>query len=78
MQGCLSGEEIDYLVSLVEKPFPASMSFLTLFSQIGRTYGELFPKIEQERPGIMAKLLEIRSKLDELLEEQRKLGFSNR
>jgi flavin-dependent dehydrogenase len=78
LQGCLSGEEIDYLVSLVEKPFPASMSFLTLFSQIGKTYGELFPKIEQERPGIMAKLLEIRSKLDELLEEQRKLGFSNR
>ncbi|KPJ58183.1 MAG: hypothetical protein AMJ42_03755, partial [Deltaproteobacteria bacterium DG_8] len=78
LQGFLSGEEIDYLVSLVKEPFPATMSFFTLFSQIGRTYAELLPKIEEERPEIMTKLMELRSKLDETLEEQRKLGFANR
>ncbi len=78
LQSFLSGEEIDYLVALVEKPFAATMSFLTLFSQIGKTYAELFPKIEEERPQLMAKLLDMRSKLDESLEEQRKSGFANR
>jgi flavin-dependent dehydrogenase len=78
LQGVLAGEEIDYLVSLVKEPFPATMSFLKLFSQIGKIYAELFPKIEEERPEVMAKLIELRSKLDESLAEQRKLGFSNR
>jgi len=54
------------------------LSFLKLFSQIGKTYAELFPKIEEERPEVMAKLIELRSMLDESLEEQRKLCFSNR
>jgi len=78
IQGFLSGEEIDYLVSLVKKPFAATMSFFALFNQIGETYAGLFPRIEKERPELMAKLLDIRSKLGEVLEKQRKLGFPNR
>jgi flavin-dependent dehydrogenase len=78
IQGFLSGEEIDYLVSLVEKPFAATMSFLKLFEQIGQGYAELFPKIESERPEVMSKLMGIRSKLDEIVEGQRRVGFANR
>lgn len=78
LQDFLSGEEIDYLAGLVKEPLPATMNFFTLFSQIGSTYAELFPKIEEERPGIMAKMIEMRSEFDGLLEEQRKLGFPNR
>jgi len=78
LQDFLSGEEIDYLTSLVEKPLPATMNFSTFLGQIGNTYAGLFPRIEEERPEIMAKLMEMRSKSDELKEEQRKLGFPNR
>lgn len=78
LQGVLQGDEIDYLVSLVEKPFPATMSFFKLFSGIGTTYAELFPRIEKERPEIMAKLYEMRSKLEESLAIQRKAGFANK
>jgi len=78
LQDFLLSEEIDYLASLVEKPLPATMNFYTLFEQIGKIYAELFPTIEEERPEIMEKLIEMRSKFDELWEEQRKLGFPNR
>ena len=54
------------------------MSFYTFFTQIGRVFAELFPTIEKERPEIMAKMLEIRTRLDEISGEQRKLGFPNR
>jgi flavin-dependent dehydrogenase len=78
IQGFLSGEEIDYLVSLVEKPFAATMSFLKLFEQIGKGYAELFPRIESEKPEVMSKLMSIRSKLDEIIEGQKRVGFANR
>jgi flavin-dependent dehydrogenase len=77
-QDFLSADEIDYLVSLVEKPLPATMDFYTFFGQIGRTYAELFPKIEEERPEVMAKLFEMRSNMDEVMQKQRKAGFPNR
>jgi flavin-dependent dehydrogenase len=78
VQQFLSGDEIDYLVSIVERPFPATMSFFTLFTQLGQTFAELFPKLEEEKPDLMAKLYEIRTKLDEVTEKQRKVGAPNR
>ena len=78
LQDFLSGGEIDYLASLVEKPLPTTMNFSTFLGQIGNTYAALFPRIKEERPEIMAKLMEMRSKFDELKESQRKLGFPNR
>jgi hypothetical protein len=78
LQNFFSGDEIDYLISLVKKPLPATMSFYTFFTQIGRIFAELFPTIEKERPEIMVKMLEIRTRLDEISGEQRKLGFPNR
>ena len=78
LQNFLSGDEIDYLISLVKKPLPATMSFYTFFNQLGSIFAELFPVIEKEKPEIMAKMLEIRTRLDEISGEQRKLGFPNR
>jgi flavin-dependent dehydrogenase len=78
LQASLSGEEIDYLVSLVEKPFPATMSFFKLFSQLGGIFSELFPTIEQARPELMTKMYDMRTKMGPALEEQRKAGFANK
>lgn len=74
----LSGEEMDYLVGLVKEPFPASMNFFTFFDAIGNTYAELFPRIEQERPEIMEKLLKMRENMEEEFKKTTRLGFPNR
>jgi flavin-dependent dehydrogenase len=78
LQFFLSGEEIDYLVSLIKEPFPATMNFFTLFNSIGRVYAELFPRIQEERPEVMDKLFAMREKLKEIGEEIRKAGFPNK
>ena len=78
LQSFLSGEEIDYLVSLIEKPFPATMNFFTLFNGIGRAYAELFPRIQEERPEVMDKLFAMREKLEEIGEDIKKAGFPNK
>jgi digeranylgeranylglycerophospholipid reductase len=74
----LNGEEFDYLAALIQNPMPATLNVYTLFPLIGKTYAELFPKIYEERPQIMEKLIEMRSHMDELMEIQKKLGFPNR
>ena len=74
----LTAEEIDYLVGLVSEPLPATMNFFTLFTQIGEIFAGLFPKIQEERPKLMEKLIEMRSKMDGLMEAQIKAGFPNR
>jgi digeranylgeranylglycerophospholipid reductase len=74
----LSGEEMDYLVGLVTGPFPATMNFFTMFSTIGETYGALFPRIEQERPEVMEKLLKMRENMEEEFKKTARLGFPNR
>lgn len=78
LQDFLSAEEIDYLASLVDKPLPATLNFVTFLGKLGNTYLELFPKIGEERPEIMAKLMEMGSKSDEIREKQKKLGFPNK
>ena len=77
-QDYLSGEEIDYLAGLVREPFPATMNFFTLFITIGTTYGGLFPVIEQERPEIMEKLIEMRAGMEDFRERTVSVGFPNR
>jgi len=42
------------------------------------TYAELFPKIQEERPDIMEKMILMRSEMEEEVEKQRKAGFPNR
>ena len=77
-QDYLTGEELDYLASLVKEPFPATMNFFTLFNQIGNTYAALFPTIEEQRPEIMEKLLDMRAQMEEVREKTIKAGFPNR
>jgi hypothetical protein len=74
----LTGEEIDYMVSLVKEPLPATMNFFTLFSQIGTTFAGFFPTIQEERPELMEKLIEMRSDMESQLDAQIKAGFPNR
>lgn len=77
-QDYLSNEEIDYLAGLVREPFPATMNFFTLFSTIGSTYATFFPVIEQERPEIMEKLIQMRANMDTFRERTVSTGFPNR
>lgn len=74
----LTGEDMDYLVGLVTEPFPATMNFFTLFSSIGNTYAALFPRIGQERPDIMEKLLRMRGNMEEECKKTVRMGFPNR
>jgi flavin-dependent dehydrogenase len=74
----LSGNEMDYLMGLVTEPFPATMNFFTLFGTIGETYAALFPRIEQERPEVMEKLLKMRENMEEEFKKTIRLGFPNR
>jgi flavin-dependent dehydrogenase len=61
MKEYLFGEDIDYLAGLVEEPMPATMNFFTIMKQIGTTFAALLPRIQDERPDIMQKLLGYRS-----------------
>ena len=74
----LTGEEMDYLVDLVKEPFPATMNFFTFFSTIGKTYAELFPTIEKERPEVMEKLFKMRENMEEDCKKTVSIGFPNR
>lgn len=78
LQSFLSLEEIDYLASQVKAPFKRTINFFTLFSEIGKVYADLFPQIEEERPEILEKLYEMKTKLKEIGENIRKAGFPNR
>jgi hypothetical protein len=54
------------------------MNFYTLFNTIGSTYAELFPQIQEERPDVMEKLMNLANEMDEIEAKARKVGFSNR
>jgi len=77
LQSYLSNEELDYLASLSEKPFPATMNFFTLFNTLGNAYAELFARVYDERPEIMDKLFALRNRFDEIGESLRRAGFPN-
>ncbi|MEE8382422.1 MAG: hypothetical protein V3R78_11180, partial [Thermodesulfobacteriota bacterium] len=57
----LSPEDINYLVGLAPEPQPGTMNFFVIMRTIGRTFGGLLPRIQEERPDIMQKLLAMRS-----------------
>ena len=54
------------------------MDFYTLFGTLGSIFGEFFPKIQEERPDVMEKLMNIANEMDEIEEKARKAGFANR
>jgi hypothetical protein len=54
------------------------MNFFKLFNLLGSTYAELLPTIEQERPDVMERLLEMRANMEEFREKRITLGFPNR
>jgi len=74
----LNGDDIDYLAGLIKKPFFSTLNFYKLFSTIGSTYAELFPVIQEERPDVMEKLMNIANEMDEIEEKAKKAGFPNR
>ncbi|MCK5512967.1 MAG: FAD-dependent monooxygenase [Deltaproteobacteria bacterium] len=74
----LSADDIDYLVGLVTKPFPATLDFFELFSGIGDAYVELLPRIQEERPDVYGKLLQMRDAMEEDNKRSAKAGFPNR
>jgi len=74
----LDGDDIDYLAGLIKKPFPSTLNFYKLFNTIGSTYAELFPVIQEERPDVMEKLMNIANEMEEIEKKARKAGFPNR
>jgi hypothetical protein len=81
LQKCLSAEDIDYMAELPSKEgkvFPRTMDFHLLFKLLGDTYLELFPRISEERPDIMEKMLAMRNEMDEAGEVRRKMGFATK
>jgi digeranylgeranylglycerophospholipid reductase len=74
----LSADDIDYLVGLVTKPFSATLDFFELFSGIGDAYVELLPRIQEERPDVYEKLLQMRDAMEEDNKRSAKAGFPNR
>ena len=74
----LDADAIDYLAGLVKEPLISTMNFYKLFSTIGSTYAELFPIIQEERPDVMEKLMDIANEMDEIEAKAKKAGFPNR
>jgi digeranylgeranylglycerophospholipid reductase len=74
----LNGDDIDYLAGLIKEPFFSTLNFYKLFSTIGSTYAELFPVIQEERPDVMEKLMNIANEMDEIEAKAKKAGFPNR
>lgn len=81
LQKYLSAEDLDYMAELPSKEgkvFPGTMDFHLLFKLLGDTYMELFPKISEDRPDIMEKMMGMRNEMDEAGEAKRKMGFATR
>ena len=74
----LNADDMDYLVGLIKEPLVSTLNFYKMFSTIGNTYAELFPVIQEERPDVMEKLMNIVNQMDEIAKEARKTGFPNR
>jgi flavin-dependent dehydrogenase len=73
----LDNSDLDYLISLVKGPLFPTLDFFKLINTIGSTIAELFPRIAEERPDVMAKLMAMADKLDETEEHFKKIGFPN-
>jgi len=73
----LSPEDIDYLAGLPTVTFPQTIDFLKVVDCIGKTYAELFPKIYDERPDVMDKLIKIRENQEEDMKQNIRQGFRN-
>jgi flavin-dependent dehydrogenase len=74
----INAEELDYLADLIKDPLPVTMNFYKMLSTVGNTFGELFPVIQEERPVLMEKLMDMVNKMDEIEEEAAKAGFPRR
>jgi flavin-dependent dehydrogenase len=72
----ISGEDLNYLASLIKKPLRGTLDFYTMYRTIGRAYLEQFPRISEERPDIMQKLMAMRSVHPDVgLANRRRGGF---
>ncbi|MCX5719888.1 MAG: hypothetical protein NT055_08025, partial [Nitrospirae bacterium] len=72
----LTGEDINYLAGLVQKPLHGTLDFYTIYRGIGRAYSEQFPRIAEERPDIMQKFMTMRGvHPEDGLAKRRKNGF---
>ncbi len=78
LQDFLTGEDFDYLAELVDKPLPRTMDFLTLYPLIAQTYASLFPRIQEERPDVMERMMKVPAAAEDNLKQQRKWGFPNK
>lgn len=78
LQDFLNTDDIDYLAGLIKEPLPSTMNFYKMISTIGNTYANLFPVIQEERPELWDRMMDMVNQMDEIEQKARKAGFPNR
>ena len=78
MQDFLNADDIDYLAGIITEPLERTLNFYKFFSLLGETYGGLFPRIQEERPDVMEKMMNLVNHMDDIEEAARKAGHANR
>jgi flavin-dependent dehydrogenase len=71
----LTPDDIDYLASLPEEPFPHTMDIFKVVGCIGKSFGELMTRIYEERPDTMDRMIQVRENMDDDLQKRIKWGF---
>jgi hypothetical protein len=62
-------------VCLPTEEFPQTIDFLKVVDCIGKTYANLFARINEERPDVMDKLIKIRENAEEDMKNNIRQGF---
>ena len=72
----ITGDDLNYLTSIVDRPLTGTLDFYAMYRTIGRTYLGLFPRISEERPDIMQKFMAMRAvHPEDGLAKRRRNGF---
>ena len=71
----LTPDDIDYLASLPQEPFPQTLDIFKVVNHIGRVYGDLMTRIYEERPDTMERMIKVRENMDEDMKKRISWGF---
>lgn len=71
----LTPDDLDYLASLPQEPFPQTLDIFKVVNNIGRVYGDLMTRIYEERPDTMERLIQVRENMEEDMKKRISWGF---
>jgi flavin-dependent dehydrogenase len=73
----LTPDDLDYLVKLSDETFPQTMDIFKVVNCIGKTYAELFPRIYEEKPDVMDRMMLVRENMEDDMKQRISWGFRN-